>query len=175
MPTAFDLTHVGELRELAEVLRAVHGAADSEVERWLIVGATARDLILHHVYRLPEGRRTDDLDIAIAVATWQIFESVEKRLVAAGAEPDPHARHRFQLRGWKMDVLPFGGVDEDGVIIWPPDNDITMSVRGFEEVSLNALEILPAGWCERIRRLARRPAHSENHRVERPAPGAAAP
>jgi predicted nucleotidyltransferase len=37
-------------------------------------------------------------------------------------------------------------VERDSVIVWPPDNDNAMSVMGFEEASLHALEIiLPAG------------------------------
>lgn len=145
MPMAFDLTDVAKLGELSDVLRVVHGAAGNDVERWLIVGATARDLVLHHLYGLPEGRRTQDLDIGIAVETWQIFENVEKRLIAGGAERDPTARHRFQLLGWTMDVLPFSGVARDGVIVWPPDNDTAMSVSGFDEASRNAFEVLLPG------------------------------
>lgn len=145
MRTAFNLKHVAELRELAGVLRVVHGAVDHDVERWLIVGATARDLVLHHLYGLPAGRRTEDLDIALAVETWAIFENVEQRLVAGGAERDPTARHRFRLLGWTMDVLPFSGVARDGVILWPPSNDTAMSVFGFDEASRNAFEVLLPG------------------------------
>lgn len=123
----------------------MRGAADHDVERWLIVGATARDLVLHHSYGLPERRRTEDLDIAIAVETWKIFENVEKRLIAAGAEPDRTTRHRFQLLGWALDVLPFSGVAQDGVILWPPDHDHAMSVTGFDEASRNAFEVLLPG------------------------------
>lgn len=146
MPTAFDLSGIEELRSLSAVIRVLARVIDSYVERWLIVGATARELILRYVHKLPEGRRTVDLDIAIAAGTWQAFEAVEQRLVAEGAQHAPQPRHRFQLLGWTVDVLPFGGVEQDGVIVWPPDNDNAMSVVGFEEASLHAFEvILPAG------------------------------
>lgn len=146
MPTVFDLSAIDELRSLSAVIRVLAKVIDSQVDRWLIVGATARDLILHHVHKLPEGRRTVDLDIAIAVGTWRGFEAVEQRLVAEGAHHDPKPRHRFRFLGWTVDVLPFGGVEEDGVVVWPPDNDNAMSVVGFEEASLHAFEvILPGG------------------------------
>ena len=146
MPAVFDLSGIDELHPLSAVIRVLTDVMDNEVERWLIVGATARYLILSYVYNLPKGRGTVDLDIAIAVGTWQAFEAVEQRLVAEGAQHDPQPRHRFRLLGWTVDVLPFGGVEEDGVIVWPPDNDNAMSVVGFEEASLHAFEVvLPAG------------------------------
>ena len=145
MTTTFDLSHIDELRSLSKAVRVLHGAADSEVERWLIVGATARDLILRHAHGLPEGRRTQDLDVAIAIASWQTFEVLENRLVATGAKHDRQPRHRFRLFGWKIDLLPFGGVEQDGVIVWPPENDNAMSVAGFEEASLHAIEVLLPG------------------------------
>lgn len=146
MPTVFDLSLIAELRSLAAVIRLLSKVVDPEVERWLIVGATARDLILHHAYGLPPGRRTVDLDIAIAVGTWRTFEAVETRPMAEGAQHARQPRHRFTLLGWTIDVLPFGGVEQDGVIVWPPDNDNAMSVVGFEEASLNAFQVtLPGG------------------------------
>jgi predicted nucleotidyltransferase len=145
MRTVFDLTGTAELTPLAEIVRAIHAVSDDEAEKWLIVGATARDLILRHVYDLGAGRRTEDLDIAMAVGNWHSFEIVEKRLLARGAAHAPTPRHRFQLQGWNVDILPFGGVDENGVILWPPENDTAMTVTGFEEASQHALEIILPG------------------------------
>lgn len=141
MPGTFDLNRVKQLEPLAEIVRVIHETANDEVERWLIVGATARELILHHAYGMEAGRRTEDLDIAIAVRSWQKFEGVEKELVARGATHDLEPRHRFRFRGWTIDVLPFGGVDHGGVILWPPDQHTAMSVVGFEEASLHALQV----------------------------------
>lgn len=145
MPTVFDLSHVEALRSLGSVIRVLAKAVENEAEQWLVVGATARELILHYAYDLPPGRRTVDLDIAVAVGTWQAFEAVEAHLIAEGAQHSQQPRHRFKVLEWTIDILPFGGVEQDGVIRWPPDHDTAMSVIGFEEVSRHAFEvILPA-------------------------------
>jgi predicted nucleotidyltransferase len=77
----------------------------------LIVGATARDLILQHAYGLPERRKTADLDVAVAVATWEMFAVLESRLLANGAQRNPAVTHEFFVGDWKVDVIPFAGVE----------------------------------------------------------------
>lgn len=142
----FDLSDAKDLRSIADVVRTLSNAADGVADRWLIVGATARDLILQHVYHLPASRKTADLDIAVAVPSWQAFGVLQERLIGDGAERDHKTSHRFLLHDWKIDIVPFGGVEKDGLITWPPDGDTAMSVVGFEEVSLHAFEVcLPGG------------------------------
>jgi hypothetical protein len=46
MRTSLDLSGISELRSLAAVARTVDDAARGVADRWLVVGATARDLIL---------------------------------------------------------------------------------------------------------------------------------
>src|SRR5882672_1511771 len=77
MRTSFDLSGVPALRSLAEVAGTLRDAAAGIVDRWLIAGATARDLVLQHAYGLPERRKTADLDVAVAVASWEIFAARE--------------------------------------------------------------------------------------------------
>jgi len=145
MRTVFDLSGIAELQPLAEIVCAIHAAADDQTDKWLIVGAMARELLLRHAYKLDEGRRTEDLDIAMAAGSWHSFEVVEKRLMAGGAEHAPTPRHEFELHGWKIDILPFGGIGQGGVILWPPDNAPEMCVVGFEEASQHAFEVILPG------------------------------
>ena len=145
MHTSFDLSAVGDLRPLADVSRTVSDTAAGIVERWLIIGATARDLILRYVHGLAQSRKTVDLDIAVGVASWEVFARLEKELIANGATPVRGVAHAFLLRDWKIDVIPFGGVEENGVIVWPPANDHAMSVVGFTEASENAMEVILPG------------------------------
>jgi hypothetical protein len=56
MRTVFNLTGTAELTPRPEIVRTIHAVADDEAEKWLIVGATARDLILRHVYGLVSTR-----------------------------------------------------------------------------------------------------------------------
>ena len=44
----------------------------------MLVGATARDLLLHHVYGLPVTRATYDVDFAILVDSWEQFATVKQ-------------------------------------------------------------------------------------------------
>ena len=76
----------------------------------LIVGAIARDLILHHAHGLPITRATADLDVAVAVGSWATLSRLEENLIAKGAQRDAHVVHRFAINDWKLDVVPFGRV-----------------------------------------------------------------
>ena len=146
MPTSFDLSQVAVLRSLANVTRTLGDAAAGIVDRWLIVGAAARDLILQHAYGMRERRKTADLDIAVAVASWEVFDALESRLLANGAQRHPAVTHEFLVDDWKVDIIPFAGVERNGVIHWPTDEQIELNVVGLTEASANALEvILPGG------------------------------
>jgi predicted nucleotidyltransferase len=142
MNTSVDLSALVELRPLANIAAALNDVADGVTRRWLIVGAMARDLVLHHVHRVPVSRATVDLDIGVAVESWTAFEVLRERLVGKGALPIRDTAHRFLLSGWNIDVVPFGGIEHEGVIAWPAANGIEMTVLGFQEASLNALEVI---------------------------------
>lgn len=146
MPISFDLSHVPALRSLAGVAETLGDAAAGIVDRWLIVGATARDLILQHAYGLSERRKTADLDVAVAVASWEMFDALESRLFALGAQRNPAVTHEFLVGDWKVDVIPFAGVEKNGVIRWPDEDQTELNVMGFAEASTHALDvILPGG------------------------------
>ena len=51
---------------------------------YVIVGATARDLVLHHGHGANIQRATQDVDFAIEVPEWSAFEAVKERLCAQG-------------------------------------------------------------------------------------------
>jgi predicted nucleotidyltransferase len=142
--TLFDLTQVEELASLGRILRLFEDATQQLAQRSLIVGATARDLILHHAHGLRITRATADLDIAVAVESWDAFHRLVQRLIDQGAQRDPHMVHRFFIDDWRMDVVPFGNIEHDGIIVWP-DTESKMSVVGFDEASHHALEFLLPG------------------------------
>jgi predicted nucleotidyltransferase len=148
MHTSFDLSGVPALRSLATVAETLRDAAAGIVDRWLIVGATARDLVLQHAYGLPERRKTADLDVAVAVSSWEMFAALESRLLTLGAQRHPEVRHEFIVGDWKVDVIPFAGVAKNGVIRWPPDGQTELNVTGFAEASTNALDVILPGGIE---------------------------
>lgn len=145
MPTSFDLSHLNGLRSLARVLGALNSATGDLADRMLIIGATARDLILHHVHRFPIRRATADLDLAVAIGSWHTFDALERRLIDSGAGRHAQIDHRFTMNDWNIDIVPFGGVEQNGTIVWPK-TETQMSVTGFDEASRHALEVqLPEG------------------------------
>ena len=114
---------------------------------FLVVGAMARDLVLVHGFHSKIERGTRDVDFAINVSSWQEFNSLREVLLRSGYRADPREVQKLYLECsdkslWEIDILPFGAIeDENSSIAWPPDQDIEMSVLGFEEAEQNALQV----------------------------------
>jgi len=113
-----------------------------------LVGATARDVLLKHVFNVKIIRATKDVDFAIAVASWDQYEALRARLLDTGAfKPGPlEAAHRIQYvagaAGDPVDLLPFGGVEDPAAkISWPPDMKVLMNVIGYEDALSSAIDI----------------------------------
>lgn len=62
------------------LLEAVAKAADVVDTRWVVTGASARLMLLEHVYGLPPGRATEDVDFAVNVQDWAHYETLAKRI-----------------------------------------------------------------------------------------------
>ena len=108
-----------------------------------VIGATARDIVMRQLIDTASQRRTKDLDIAIAIPDWEKFEEVSKTLIAAGLGKSQKQRQGFYMGNYDLDVVPYGGVaKEDDNIYWPPEEDIAMSVKGFNEVLQDAITVL---------------------------------
>ena len=108
---------------------------------YYVIGATARDIIIRQLINTTSGRRTKDLDIAIAIPDWGVFEEIKERLVADGFQKSQHLHQRFYYGEYELDVVPYGVAKEDDNIYWPPEEDIAMSVKGFNEVLSEAITV----------------------------------
>lgn len=109
-----------------------------------VIGATARDIILSNLHDLAPERKTDDLDIAIAITDWSQFQSIEESLPEInGFTKSKEQKQRFIYKGvYVIDIVPFGDVTEDdGNIYWPPDETIAMSVWGFPEMADSTIRV----------------------------------
>lgn len=108
--------------------------ASSNQVPFIIVGASARDLVMHHAYGAPIQRATRDIDLAIQVPDWEGFEGIRTNLIAEGYS-DTQAPHRLlDAQGIPLDIIPFGPLaNENATIAWPPDGDTKMGVMGFQE------------------------------------------
>jgi predicted nucleotidyltransferase len=79
---------------------------------FFIAGATAREILLHHVHGRSIGRRTRDIDIAVFVDSWPRFDALKNAFFAEGAEAVRDNAHRMIVEGIELDIIPFGGVAE---------------------------------------------------------------
>lgn len=124
------------------VLLSVANAAASLALQYFVIGATARDLVLHLHYGAELDRATRDLDFAVQVANWGDFDALKSELLKSGfhAAARPH-RLTLENGGW-IDLVPFGDIAPDGKpIAWPPDGEVVMTVLGFDEAFTESIEI----------------------------------
>lgn len=52
---------------------------------FFVAGATAREVLIHHIHGRRPGRRTSDIDIAIFVDDWSSFTDLQTAFIAEGA------------------------------------------------------------------------------------------
>jgi len=118
--------------------------ANSEAVPWILVGATARVVLLEKIYGWPKGIATEDTDFAVQVKNWDHYGSLCSRLENDETlNPLQHPTKRFvTTSNLLFDLLPYGGV-ETGVkqVYWPPHNEQLMTVRGFECAHEDAIQV----------------------------------
>jgi predicted nucleotidyltransferase len=109
---------------------------------YMLVGATARDLLLYHVYGHVVTRATYDVDFAVLVDSWTQFGVVKQLLLDTPGFTDKGRntqRLHYQPPGVEfetiIDIIPFGKLENaDRTIAWPPDADVVMNVGAFSDV-----------------------------------------
>ena len=141
-------SHLANLADLAlhaKAVGAVQRAAEGLDVDLLIVGAFARDLHLRYGYNLTPLRQTEDIDIALAIPSWEAFAALRERLIADfGFIAVPGIQHQLRYRQLNLelpiDIVPFGGLERsDRTIAWPPTGDEVMDVFGFREARAAAI------------------------------------
>ena len=135
------------LSGLVELYADISGHTKELGVDFLVVGATARDIVFEHGYGATEERGTTDVDFGIHVASWDEFSALRDRLLEAGYKPDAHRIHRLSYEDkeglpWEIDIVPFGEIAGNGhSISWPPEHDVVMNVLGFSEAFEHALDV----------------------------------
>ena len=129
------------LKELLMRLTEFFRKIDTE---FFIIGATARDLVLHNVYGHQPNRKTFDLDIAVGISDWEQFDTIVDALPKEhNFAKDKNQLQRFIYKDFfKIDIVPFGGIaNEHGNIYWQPGGERRMSVVGFQQMAQFTLTI----------------------------------
>ena len=127
------------------VYEAVADAADQLGIRWVIIGATARDLVYEQWFGIAPRRRTSDVDLAIEVHSWDDYTRLRTALTENGPfEECGRERQRLKCRetGLPIDIVPFGGVEEGEAISWPPDHAFRMSTHGLADAMHTAIPLV---------------------------------
>lgn len=129
------------------ILSVVNRVAGELDLPYIVVGATARDLLLFHVFGIPVTRATADVDFAVAMDSWERFSELRAALLASGHFREGKMEHRVYLKAPSVkdeipvDLIPFGGVAEADVIHWPRDRETVMAVLGFEDAIVAAVHV----------------------------------
>src|SRR5882757_8775985 len=132
-----------------QILQTIDRTLRSGQIPYMLVGATARDLLLHHVYGLNITRATYDLDFAMLVESWERFEEAKQFLLGVpGLEDKKREVQRLYYTPpgtfleTKVDIIPFGELEtEDGKIQWPRETDTVMNVAAFTDVFKSSISI----------------------------------
>ena len=127
---------------LVELLRQLNRSFSKIGSDFFVIGATARDIILRVLANTSARRKTEDLDIAIAVTDWDKYNEICQALIDDGFEKSTHKAQLFYFGDYEVDIVPFGTVaKDDDNIYWPPEETIAMSVKGFDEVLSEAITV----------------------------------
>jgi predicted nucleotidyltransferase len=106
---------------------------------YMVVGASARDIVLHFGHGAKIQRATRDIDFGIQVPNWKAFQSLKQELLSRGFQESRQQHKLVSASGVPIDIVPFGQLEDDNAnISWPPDGDWVMNVLGFQEACKNA-------------------------------------
>lgn len=141
-------------RPLEPARYAILAALDGILKRlkcpYMLVGATARDILLYNVFGQPVLRATRDVDIAILIDSWERFKIVKSAILRApDFQPSTSQPYRVLHRtnastySTPVDILPFGEIaTEAEAFHWPPpDTDLVMNVAAFADAYESSITV----------------------------------
>lgn len=123
-------------------LAIIKTQADNLVIPFMVIGASARDIILD-AWNISPIRATRDVDLAIEIASWERFDELKEALIRAGSfQPDGMMQRLLFEERLPIDLVPYGALEEaDSEISWPPDHSVHMSVVGMNDVFESSLSL----------------------------------
>ena len=79
---------------LVDLLRKISKCFAEINQTYYVIGATARDLIVHQLVGIASSRRTRDLDLAIAIPDWSAFDDITEALLASSVQAPLHGVYK---------------------------------------------------------------------------------
>ncbi|WP_439699278.1 hypothetical protein ACFGVS_13675 [Mucilaginibacter sp. AW1-7] len=137
---------------LLEIIDSLQKVLGRQSYDFLLIGASARDLIMDTIYDLGVSRMTRDVDFALYVPEWDTYKQTIQKLIDSGLFSPTKTTHKLIYKNaYEIDIVPFGAIqDDEGQYTWPPDHIKAMNVAGFVEVSAGAIEIQAGDVCFKI-------------------------
>ena len=123
-------------------LSGVKAAADSLNIPFFIIGASARDIFLKHLYGFVQRRSTVDMDFGVFLSKWEDFSFLKTALVEDHGFERTGQTQRLQKGNILIDVVPFGPISGiEHKLRWPPDESRQMTTTGFDEAFRFSLQV----------------------------------
>lgn len=139
MSTSLQTNFEGVRNAYAPVFDALERALQKFDIDFYLIGAQSRDVWTNHLKI--QKRITRDIDYSVLIGDRGTWSELNKYLIETEKfERDKKQPYRFYLRGFTIDLIPFGGIDQnDHVILDDPRTEI--SVYGYREVTEEAVII----------------------------------
>lgn len=128
---------------LVDLVMDMQKALGKDAYDFLLIGATARDLIISGHHKLQPGTVTRDIDFAIYIPEWESYDSIIAKLIATQKFKQTKIRHRLYYQDQiEVDLVHFGDIqNEQGEYQWPPHYDTQMNVAGFTEINQQGITV----------------------------------
>jgi len=109
-------TNFDEVKEAYRPVFEVLEKAFSEFEiDYYLIGAQSRDVWTHHLDL--NTRATKDIDYSVYIGNYEEWNELNEYLLNEGFNRDEKQPYRFYYKGFTIDLLPFGGIEENGEVI----------------------------------------------------------
>ncbi|MEO7587243.1 MAG: hypothetical protein ABIS84_04370 [Arachnia sp.] len=129
MTRTFDLSSsIDDTYFPLSALRALSARSEETGVTWIVIGAMARDPVVHIPLGHAPARATKDVDIGIAVPAKDGFTTFTE-----GLTQRRNGQHAFSIEGVPIDIVPFGGIEADGHITFPDGH--RLNVIGLSEAA----------------------------------------
>lgn len=143
----FALVDSGLLDDVGFVVDELVDKAALRPDQIMLVGARCRDTLHAALGHSTVNRRTNDVDIGLALSDWHVQERIAATFGRAGANGI-----RYRVAGLAVDVMPFGsGVEDPAGVSRPKHRQEDLIVFGFDDVFGHALTIELPGVGHTIR------------------------
>lgn len=119
----------GEFADVALVVGSLVTKALVDSNRLLLVGARCRDLLHRELGHRTANRRTDDIDLGIAVESLSDYRKIVETF-----EPSGTTGARVKIDGQIVDIMPFGPIEQPSGTVTLGSRYGSFSVEGFRSV-----------------------------------------